>query len=146
MTESADNIGLQQYLTEITKHKRTYRQELDELRDDLLADAFRSRDYLAVERLLQVYTELCIGLAKHCLKRQQGSSAADAYQTFSKLRERGFISSSELQEWKKIIGLRNGLVHDYLKIDLSILETIIKEAHYIQLDQFSDKAIAFLRN
>ncbi|BDX04002.1 hypothetical protein MACH16_27500 [Marinomonas pontica] len=144
MTESTDRVGLQHYLTEIKKHKQTYRHELDELRQDLIADNFRSRDYLAVERLLQVYTELCIGLAKHCLKNLQGHSATDAYQTFSQLREQGFLNSDELQEWKKIIGLRNGLVHDYLKIDLSILERIIKESHYTQLDTFSDKAIKFL--
>ncbi|MFC3852749.1 HepT-like ribonuclease domain-containing protein [Salinispirillum marinum] len=47
-------------------------------------------------------------------------------------------------EWKKIIGLRNGLVHDYLKIDLLILEKIIKEAHYQRLDEFSTKAIQYL--
>ncbi|MDZ7924624.1 MAG: DUF86 domain-containing protein [Marinagarivorans sp.] len=144
MTESTDSVGLQHYLIEIKKHKQKYRHELDELRQDLIADNFRSRDYLAVERLLQVYTELCIGLAKHCLKNLQGHSATDAYQTFSQLRELGFLSSDELQEWKKIIGLRNGLVHDYLKIDLSILERIIRESHYIRLDTFSDKAIKFL--
>lgn len=146
MTESTDRIGLQHYIAEITKHKQKYRHELDELRQDLIADNFRSRDYLAVERLLQVYTELCIGLAKHCLKKIQGHSATDAYQTYSQLREQGFLNSDELQEWKKIIGLRNGLVHDYLKIDLLILEKIIKESHYIQLDKFSDKAIEFLNN
>ncbi|MCB5161472.1 type VII toxin-antitoxin system HepT family RNase toxin [Marinomonas algarum] len=144
MTESSNNQGLQHYLTEISKHKQKYRQELDALRSDLISDHFRSRDYLAVERLLQVFTELCIGLAKHCLKKIQGHSAAEAYQTYSQLREHGFITGNELQEWKKIIGLRNGLVHDYLKIDLTIIDTIIKESHYLQLDTFSDKAIVFL--
>lgn len=145
MTEARDNIGLQHYLAEITKHKQKYLRELNELKDDLLAGNLKSRDYLAAERLLQVFTELCIGLAKHCLKKLQGHSAADAYQTYSLLLELGFINSAELQEWKKIIGLRNGLVHDYLDIDLSILERIIRESHYIQLDKFSDKAIEFLK-
>ncbi|MFY0666355.1 MAG: DUF86 domain-containing protein [Natronospirillum sp.] len=144
MPEPRDAIGLQQYLAEIAKHKQKYLRELDELRVDLLAGNFNSRDYLATERLLQVFTELCIGLAKHCLKKRQGHSASDAYQTFSALKEQGVISSDELLEWKKIIGLRNGLVHDYLKIDLLILEQIIKEAHYQRLDEFSDKAIEYL--
>lgn len=145
MTEPSDSKGLEHYLTEIEKHKQKYLHELGELRQDLLADNFRSRDYLAAERLLQVFTELCIGLAKHCLKKTQGASAADAYQTFSQLREHGFITSKELQNWRKIIGMRNGLVHDYLKIDLSIIENILIEAHYQQLDEFSDKAISFLK-
>jgi uncharacterized protein YutE (UPF0331/DUF86 family) len=68
----------------------------------------------------------------------------DAYQTFSGLKEQGMITSEELSEWKKIIGLRNGLVHDYLKIDLLIIEQIIKDADCNRLNEFSDKAIAFL--
>lgn len=144
MIESADNTGLQLYLAEVTKHKQKYLLELNELRVDLLADNFKSRDYLATERLLQVFTELCIGLAKHCLKKYQGSSAADAYKTFSLLKEQKLLSSDELLQWKKIIGMRNGLVHDYLNIDLSILELIIKEQHYIELEKFSNKAIKFL--
>lgn len=137
--------GLQLYLAEIQKQKKRYLQELDELRDDLLADNFKSRDYLATERLLQVFTELCIGLAKHCLKQVQASSATDAYQTFSLLKQHGLISSDELIQWKKIIGMRNGLVHDYLNIDLLIIEHIVKQKQYLQLDEFSSKAIDFLQ-
>lgn len=137
--------GLQLYLAEVVKQKKRYLMELDELRDDLLADNFKSRDYLATERLLQVFTELCIGLAKHCLKKVQGHSAADAYQTFSLLKEHGIISSEELMQWKKIIGMRNGLVHDYLNIDLLIIEHIVKQKQYSQLDEFSSKAVDILQ-
>ena len=140
-----NNEGLQLYLVEVIKHKQGYLSELDELRVDLLADNFKRRDYLATERLLQVFTELCIGLAKHCLKKQQGHSANDAYQTFSQLKVLGFINRDELMQWKKIIGMRNGLVHDYLNIDLLILDMILEHRQYIELDQFSDKAILNLR-
>jgi len=140
-----NNEGLQLYLVEVIKHKQGYLSELDELRVDLLADNFKRRDYLATERLLQVFTELCIGLAKHCLKKQQGHSANDAYQTFSELKVLGFINRDELSQWKKIIGMRNGLVHDYLNIDLLILDMILERRQYIELNQFSDKAILNLR-
>ncbi|ELE1940736.1 hypothetical protein RDG67_003614 [Vibrio cholerae] len=63
--------GLQLYLTEASKHKQDYCQQLDELRADLAQGELRRRDYLAIERLLQVLTELCIGLAKHSLKKYQ---------------------------------------------------------------------------
>ena len=139
------NEGLQLYLAEVLKHKKKYILELNELRVDLLADNFKSRDYLATERLLQVFTELCIGLAKHCVKKMQGNSASDAYQTFSLLKEHGLITSDELMQWKKIIGMRNGLVHDYLNIDLLILEHIIKQKQYLQLDEFSSKAVDILK-
>jgi len=140
------NDGLVLYLSEVKKHKKNYLIELDALRNDLLTDNFRKRDYLATERLLQIFTELCIGLAKHCLKNLQGGSASDAYQTFSQLKEQGFIKSAELGQWKKIIGMRNGLVHDYLNIDLLIIEHILRQQQYKQLDDFSDKAILKLGN
>jgi hypothetical protein len=69
MRNSPDSTGLNQYLLEVAKHKQKYLQQLNELRTDLLNGHFSSRDYLATERLLQVFTELCIGLAKHCLKK-----------------------------------------------------------------------------
>ena len=136
-----DNKGLQLYLTEVRHHKEKYVKELEELRKDLLAGEVKSRDYLAAERLLQVFTEVCIGLAKHWVKKLNGGSASDAYQTFSLLKERGGISGGDLKQWRKIIGLRNGLVHDYLNIDLLIIEDIIRQQQYNRLDEFCDIAI-----
>jgi uncharacterized protein YutE (UPF0331/DUF86 family) len=139
------NEGLQLYLIEAKKNQQQYKLELDELSIDLLADNFKGRDYRATERILQIFTELCIGLAKHWLKSIQGSSASDAYQTFSLLKENNQISSENLALWKKIIGIRNGLLHDYLNIDLLIVERIIKEQHYLQLEAFANKAILHLQ-
>jgi uncharacterized protein with HEPN domain len=48
-------------------------------------------------------------------------------------------------QWKKIIGLRNGLVHDYLNIDLLIIEHIIRQRQYLQLGAFSSKAVDILQ-
>lgn len=139
------NTGLELYLVEAKKHQQQYHAELDELKEDLINDNFRSRDYRALERLLQVYTELCIGLAKHWLKVYQKESAADAYQTFSQLREHGQLTRDELLNWRRIIGMRNGLVHDYLNIDLTILEDILLNAYYLQLTEFSNKAFIVLQ-
>lgn len=139
------NKGLALYLTEAKKHQQQYVTELDELKADLVLDNFRARDYRALERLLQIYTELCIGLSKHWLKLYQKGSATDAYQTFSLLRENGQITREELSNWRRIIGMRNGLVHDYLNIDLSILEDILLNDYYQQLTSFSDKALAALK-
>ncbi|MFV0574456.1 MAG: type VII toxin-antitoxin system HepT family RNase toxin [Vibrio sp.] len=136
--------GLRLYLNEIGKHKQNYKFELDELHHDLLASQLTSRDYRAAERLLQVFTELCIGLSKHWVKQIQGHSSSDAYQAFVILKEHGKIDSERLSTWKKIIGMRNGLVHDYLNIDLLIIEKVIKEQHYLELEAFSTLAIQTL--
>ncbi len=139
-----DNEGLQLYLLEAKNHQSRYFHELEELRADLLADNFKSRDYRAAERLLQVFTELCIGLSKHWVKQLQGHSTSDAYQSFRLLKEQGKISSQELTTWKKIIGMRNGLVHDYLNVDPMIVENIIREQYYAELGCFVDKVIEAL--
>ncbi|MEH0691048.1 DUF86 domain-containing protein [Vibrio cholerae] len=135
------NDGLQAYLHEAEKHQHTYLLELHELREDLMATGLKSRDFRAAERLLQVYSELCIGLAKHWVKSIQGKSTSEAYQAFTLLKEHQLITSSELMTWKRIIGMRNGLVHDYLNIDLLIVEGIIKEQQYLALHDFATKAI-----
>lgn len=137
-----DDTGLQLYLTEAAKHKQEYCQQLDELRADLAQGELRRRDYLAIERLLQLLTELSIGLAKHCLKKYQQQASVDAYQTFSKLHQHGMITANELAEWRQIIGMRNGLVHDYLNIDVNIVRLIVAQGRYTTLADFCDKAIA----
>jgi uncharacterized protein YutE (UPF0331/DUF86 family) len=138
------NKGLELYLAEVESHKAKYLKELNELRFDLHQSTLKSRDYLAAERLLQVFTEMCIGLSKHMVKKIQNKSPTEAYQSFSLLKERGLISSDELRTWKQIIGMRNGLVHDYLNIDLLIVEDILREGHYQALADFTEKAVTFL--
>lgn len=142
---NSQEAGFQLYLTEAMKHQQDYCQQLDELRTDLAKGELRRRDYLAIERLLQILTELCIGLAKHCLKKYQQQAAADAYQTFSQLHQHGMITANELVQWRQIIGMRNGLVHDYLNIDLNIVRSIVEKGHYLTLAAFCVKAITFLR-
>ena len=138
------NKGLELYLAEVESHKAKYLKELNELRFDLNQSSLKSRDYLAAERLLQVFTEMCIGLSKHMVKKIQNKSPTEAYQSFSLLKEYGLISSNELRTWKQIIGMRNGLVHDYLNIDLLIVEDILREGHYQALADFTEKAVTFL--
>lgn len=137
--------GLALYLSEADKHREQYLQELNELRLDLESDNFRRRDYRALERLLQIFTELCVGLSKHWVKSVQKETASEAYQSFSLLREHGLISADELTRWRKIIGMRNGLVHDYLNVDLLILENVLRQGHYLALDDFSKQAISVLK-
>ena len=137
--------GLQLYLTEAANHVQEYCQQLDELRAEQAQGELRRRDYLAIERLLQLLTELSIGLAKHCLKKYQQQSSVDAYQTFSQLQQHGMITTAELTEWRQIIGMRNALVHDYLNIDVNIVRLIVAQGRYITLAVFCGKAIKLLK-
>ncbi len=134
--------GIQLYLKEVIIHIEEYGAELDELSE---LSALNNRDYRAAERLLQLLTEVSIGLAKHWLKSMQKESGINAYQTFVGLRNINVITDSDLVEWRKIIGLRNSLVHDYLNIDKSIIKIIIKNAKHRTLLLFCQTAIDALQ-
>ena len=107
--------------------------------------ALNSRDYRAAERLLQLLAEVSIGLAKHWLKSLKKESGSNAYQTFVGLHELSLLTEAELNEWRKIIGLRNSLVHDHLNIDKSIIKLIIKDKKYQTLQLFCQTAISTLK-
>jgi uncharacterized protein YutE (UPF0331/DUF86 family) len=134
--------GLSLYLIEVTNHLTDYRQELDEL--SLMA-TITGRDYRAAERLLQLVTEVSIGLAKHWLKSCNKTSGANAYQTFVGLNSLNLLTDEQLTEWRKIIGLRNTLVHDYLSVDQSIVKSVIKEKKYHNLFDFCELAISKIK-
>ena len=137
--------GLQLYLNEVLLHVREYKAELDELSELSKLNTLNTRDYRAAERLLQLLTEVSIGLAKHWLKTLNKESGGNAYQTFVGLHNTNVISESELVEWRKIIGLRNSLVHDYLNVDKSIITLIIKNEKYKTLLLFCEKVIKLLQ-
>jgi uncharacterized protein YutE (UPF0331/DUF86 family) len=71
---------------------------------------------LAAERLLQVLIVACIGISKHWVKHLGLGIASDANRAFILLDQSGQWINKEL-DWRKIIGLRKLLVHDYLNID-----------------------------
>lgn len=49
------------------------------------------------------------------------------YQTFEKLAENGYISSENLDTYKKMVGTRNRIVHDYDRVSNEILYKIATE-------------------
>jgi uncharacterized protein YutE (UPF0331/DUF86 family) len=47
-----------------------------------------------------------------------------------------FIDDEAMQNWTAAIGLRNRIVHDYLNVDMTIVETLVKERKYQLQVQF----------
>jgi uncharacterized protein YutE (UPF0331/DUF86 family) len=74
---------------------------------------------------LQVLIAAGIGMAKYWLKSCQKNIPLDACDSFNKLAEMGKLSTDELKQWRKIIGMRNALVHDYLTIDDDLLHALL---------------------
>jgi uncharacterized protein YutE (UPF0331/DUF86 family) len=128
-----DNTSLEIYLDELNKQVKNYVVELDELAH---TSELKNRDYYATERLLQVLIEACIGITKHWLKFLGKTVPNDAYKSFELLVSCELLTVTELIKWRKIIGLRNALVHDYLNLEKEIILTVLHQGYYQQLAQF----------
>ena len=89
--------------------------------------------------------EACIGIAKHWCYKLSKVAPADAYTAFEKLSQQGIESVNDV-EWRKIIGMRNALVHDYLNIEPEIIRVVIKKSTYIALLDFADNGLIALEN
>ncbi len=137
---------LKEYLIAIEQHRRECLEDLDSLAGIAVLRAFNRIERRAAERALQVLIESCIGVAKHWLKAAGKNQPLDAYENFNKLAELQKISLEELKKWRKIIGMRNALVHDYLTIDSELLQQILAERHYLFLTDFLEKASQNLQN
>jgi uncharacterized protein YutE (UPF0331/DUF86 family) len=122
------NKNKQNYLAIVKEHILANQVSLDELAAKEILTKF---DYLAAERLLQTSVEAAIGFAKQWVKACGYPVASNAYDDFKILQQSlNKISTEDLSIWKRIIGLRNALVHDYLNIDQKIIERILKRKQY----------------
>lgn len=131
---------LKEYLIAIAQHRCECLEDLDNLASIAVQRPFNRIERLAAERVLQVLIEYCIGMAKHWLKAKGKNQPLEAYENFNKLAELQKISLEELKKWRKIIGMRNALVHDYLTIDSELLQQVLAERHYQFLTDFLQKA------
>ncbi len=137
---------LKEYLIAIEQHRCECLEDLDNLASIAVQRPFNRIERLAAERVLQVLIESCIGVAKHWLKVTGKNQPLEAYENFNKLAELQKVSLEELKKWRKIIGMRNALVHDYLTIDSELLQQVLAERHYQFLTEFLQKAGKDLQN
>lgn len=131
---------LKQYLQSISEHAAECAEQLNELQQILQQRSWSRIEQSAAERRLQVLAEACIGVSKHWLKQLDKAVPSDAYSVFAKLNQLGELSEIDLQQWRKIIGMRNALVHDYLNFSPAVLISIIAQQQYQLLLDFIAKA------
>jgi uncharacterized protein YutE (UPF0331/DUF86 family) len=130
---------LEAYVTSIKEHVAECVEDLDELA--LIAEQreWSRIERKAVERLLQVVIEACVGMAKQWLKHHKKVVPSDARQAMQKLADYQQLAEEDLDGWHKVIGMRNAIVHDYLNLDPRILKTVVTNKGYLNLQQFIDK-------
>ena len=58
--------------------------------------------------------------------------------------QRSELAADSLSDWRKIIGLHNALVHDYLNIDPEIIRSVIAQGYSEQLFLFASQGLDWL--
>ena len=75
-------------------------------------------------------TENAIGKAKLQIKQRQQAVPVSAFDAFAQLHREQLIDDEAMRNWTAAIGLRNRIVHEYLNVDMSVIETLVKERRY----------------
>lgn len=131
------------YLYSIREHLHGLKSELCGLMEIIEQRNLTRYEYRAAERTLQILIETCIGIAKHWSYGLTKVAPTDAYTAFEQLSQQRVESVNKV-EWRKIIGMRNALVHDYLNIEPEIISTVIKRKTYSELLIFAEGGLTAL--
>jgi uncharacterized protein YutE (UPF0331/DUF86 family) len=131
------------YIFSMQEHLEEIKSDLQGLHDISNTRALGRYEYRAAERSLQVLIEACIGIAKHWSYALNKTAPADAYSAFETLSQLG-VSAVNVASWRKIIGMRDALVHDYLNIDPEIIRLVIKNKTFFELFSFSEQGLSAL--
>lgn len=137
MTDNSHLVSLRAKLS-------SYQVEMVEVSSLLGKRSLSELENRAAERLVQLVIVACIGIAKHWARALAGHSPQDAYQAFEILCQRGQQPADGLAGWRKVIGLRNALVHDYLNIDPEIIRSVIAQSYTDQLFTFAEQGLNWL--
>lgn len=131
------------YLLSMKAHIAEIEADLKGLTTILKERSMSRYEAKASERLIQTLVEACIGIAKHRCKQLGYPAPDNAYVAFERLSEHDVASMKSIN-WKRIIGMRNALVHDYLNINPEIIEQLIRENEYSSLVAFAQEELVAL--
>jgi len=127
---------LSAYVDAIVQHVNESVEDLESLHEVLQERSWTRIERKAAERLLQTLVEACIGIAKHWLKQEKKVLPVNAYAVFEKLMELQLIPQDSTEDWQRIIGMRNAIVHDYLNLDEKVIRAIVANKMYLKLQAF----------
>ena len=90
--------------------------------------------YGSTERFLQLAVEILDDLGAHVVARTRSGPVASYSDVPARLLEAGHLTETQALTWRRIIGFRNVLVHDYLEVDLTIVYDVLQH----RLDDLRD--------
>ncbi len=109
----------------------------------MASDAPFESDYLkqdAIAMNMQRIAELTIDIANHLIKSKKLGLPQDSADAFALLHRANIISADMMKGMKGMVGFRNVLVHEYQRMDLSIMKDVI-ERHLREPLDFADMAL-----
>jgi len=134
------------YEQALLRHQRRMLRILDEYSREN-TDTWTERDFLAIQRALQVYIESFIGMARYFVQQKYNLSVSQSREALDELKSRGDLTVRQHEELLKIVGFRNVLVHDYLEINDGIVQAVVTKKHYAIMENLIldwQKALASL--
>lgn len=120
------------YEQALLRHQRKMSRILDEYSSE--SAVWTERDFLAIQRALQVYIESFIGMARYFVQQKYHLSVSQSREAIDELKNRGDLTLEQHQALLKIVGFRNVLVHDYLDINDDIVQAVVIKKHYLIME------------
>jgi uncharacterized protein YutE (UPF0331/DUF86 family) len=117
-------------LEETLQHLRVRLPQIDARQ--LVADPMLQA---AVERWLQVAVEACIDIAYHVVAARGWPAPEGARDAFEQLAAHGIVAQELATRLGRAAGMRNILVHHYVRVDRSILAGAVHSA-LVDLEEF----------
>jgi uncharacterized protein YutE (UPF0331/DUF86 family) len=102
-----------------------------------------AQDFLkqdAIGMNLQRACELTIDIANHLIKVKKLGLPQDSKDSFTLLHQAGLIAAEQMRGLQAMVGFRNILVHNYIKLDLRIMVDVV-ENHTRELLNFANIAL-----
>ncbi|MFI5308959.1 MAG: DUF86 domain-containing protein [Polyangiales bacterium] len=105
-------------------------RELDGRLSDITVEGLTADALLraAVERWLQVAVESCIDIAYHVVAERGWTPPETAREAFALLAAHSVVPGDLARSLGRAAGLRNILVHDYVRVDLALLSESVRSA------------------
>lgn len=82
--------------------------------------------YGSAERFLQVAIEVLNDVGAHLVARRGGEPVAGYRDVPRRLREDGVLDDAQADTWRRVIGFRNVVVHEYLEVDRALVHEVLR--------------------
>ena len=121
------------YEQSLFRHQQRMLRILNEYSEED-ASTWTERDFLAIQRALQVYIESFISLSRYLVQQKYQLSLSQSREALDELKNRGDLTMKQHEEVMKIIGFRNVLVHDYLDVNDGVVQAVVTKKQYAVIE------------